>query len=78
MKNALKSVFSPILLVIRRVGLWLRIRTLEAKMGGRAELFVFFTDSITLANMDYVQTMAACELRRLKREYRHLQDKQWE
>lgn len=72
MNNALKSVVSPMLVFIQRLGLWIQIRTLEVKISGRAELFVFSKDCITLANMDYAQIVAACELRRLKRKYRDL------
>ena len=71
MKNALKSVSTAIFSIIHRAGLWIQIRTLEAKMSGRDELFVLFTDRLTLANMDYAQTAESCELRRLKRKYRH-------
>jgi hypothetical protein len=69
MKNTLKFVLTPTLSVLGQAKLWIQIRTLEAKMSGRDELFVMFTDRITLANMDNAQIVAACELRRLKREY---------
>jgi hypothetical protein len=70
-KNALKSVSTAMFSIIRRAGLWIQIRALEVKMSGRDELFVMFSDHITLVNMDYAQTLESCELRRLKREYRH-------
>jgi site-specific recombinase len=48
-----------------------REKRTEIRVDRRDELFVLFTDRLTLANMDYAQTAESCELRRLKRKYRH-------
>lgn len=54
---------------MKRIWLWFQIRALEATIYGREEVMLLVNDRLTLANMDFAQTIAYAELRRLKQEY---------
>jgi hypothetical protein len=69
MKTTLKTALTVTGRLIKRAALWIQIRALETTMAGRQQLFPLVTDRITLASMDNLQCIAACELRRLKRAY---------
>ena len=68
-KTTLKTALTVTGRLIKRAGLWIRIRALETTMAGRQEIFPLVADRVTLASMDNLQTIADCELRRLKREF---------
>jgi len=69
MKTTLKSALTAPRRLIRRAGLWCKIRALETTMAGRQQLFPLVTDRVALASMDTLQQIAHAEVRRLKREY---------
>ena len=55
--------------MLRKLILWFQIRALEAMIDGRDSIRHMVSDTITLANMDLLQSLAHSEFRRLKREY---------
>ena len=55
---------------MKKLILWIQIRALEATIYGREEDMLLFNDRLTLANMDFAQTIAYAELRRPKQEFR--------
>lgn len=69
MKTTLKTALTVTIRIFRRIGLLIQIRALETTMAGRQQLFPLVTDRVALASMDTLQSIAAGELRRLKREY---------
>jgi hypothetical protein len=56
--------------VIKRIILWFQIRSLEATIYGREQLYPLIRDKLVLSNMELLNGIALSELRRLKREYR--------
>ena len=56
--------------MLKRLFLWFKIRSLEATIYGREELYQLIEDRMLLANMQTSNELARSELRRLKREYR--------
>jgi hypothetical protein len=55
--------------MIRKLFLWIQIRSLEIMMDSRDSIRPYVRDNVSLANMDLIQSITQTEVRRLKREY---------